>query len=237
MANYPKAVYQSPFGGTLALDILELGHYQINLETYEKKFVPGPDDAGKVGIRLLLKNNSGDNIRRVTVAVTPLDMYGTPVSCIVEEKSTQTLTIGQTVPYDTEETCDFENLWFNHNIRNVRIEYLEVTYEEGDTVRYEGDGQMLEHADAQGNTDYTLTILRKRQFFLINPEIDVTLSDGQTFKIRNAETKQLKLLRGHYSVKFSYLFRKKTVKFDLNRDMTVVTGFSWFTGGIKGKVR
>jgi len=237
MANYPKVSYKSPFSGTVSLEILELGHYHIDLDTYEKKFVAGPDDAGKIGIRFLLKNNSGDNIRRVIAAVTPLDMYNIPVSCIVEEVSTQTLTIPDPMEYDQEKECIFENLWFNAGIRNVRIEYLEVTYEDGDTVRYEGNGEMPEHADAAGKTDYTLTIQRKNQFYIMNPAINVQLSDGQTFKIQNNTSKELKLPRGNYSAKFSYAFRSKTVKFELNRDMTILTGFNRFTGGIIGKVK
>ena len=121
MANYPKVSYRSPFAGSVSLEILELGHYHIDLNTYEKRFVSGPDDAGKIGVRLVLKNNTGDNIRRVAAAVTPLDQYGIPVSCIVEEKSAQTLTIRETVGYDQEKEMVFENLWFNTAIRNIRI--------------------------------------------------------------------------------------------------------------------
>ena len=112
-----------------------------------------------------------------------------------------------------------------------------MTYEDGDTVRYEGNGEMPEHADAAGKTDYTLTIQRKNQFYIMNPAINVQLSDGQTFKIQNNTSKELKLPRGNYSAKFSYAFRSKTVKFELNRDMTILTGFNRFTGGIIGKVK
>lgn len=82
---------------------------------------------------------------------------------------------------------------------------------------------------------YTLTIIRKNQFALINPSAKLYLDGQYVCNIDNDSTATIKVAEGIHTLKGTYSLRTATLNFDMNTDKTIVLWWDRITGQFKAK--
>ena len=85
-------------------------------------------------------------------------------------------------------------------------------------------------------TEFTLTIKRENQFFLVNPPIKLNITGmgvNQQYAINNGEIVPIKLPEGQYTLNFSASIRSETCSVNLNKDTFFRLAWNRFSGHIE----
>lgn len=81
---------------------------------------------------------------------------------------------------------------------------------------------------------FTLTVSRMKQFFLVNPDIEMTFNDRIYYVKKNVPI-SIQLKEGFYTFNFAASFRKKQLTLNLTKDTEIVLSWNRLTGEIEAE--
>lgn len=85
-------------------------------------------------------------------------------------------------------------------------------------------------------TEYTLTIKRENQFFVVNPPINLVITGNnyqQQFAIENGQVLPIRLPEGQYNLKFSGSIRTEECFLLMNKDTYFRLAWNRFSGKLE----
>ena len=91
-------------------------------------------------------------------------------------------------------------------------------------------------APIKAEEEYTLTIDRKSQPYLINPPVKVIIDNNIRLGVDNGKVEKVSVSPGHHIIEFSMSMRHKSVEIDVTRYTTVEIGFNRLTGAITATI-
>lgn len=113
----------------------DVGHEEIG-----SGFLPGPNSAGGVSVRIrLLKNKSEKTIKYYILYFVPYNAVGDKVACSITGKVENSVKgTGPISPNEILHGLMFENAWYNNSIKSAKITKAEIQYMDGTTETIQG---------------------------------------------------------------------------------------------------
>ena len=79
----------------------------------------------------------------------------------------------------------------------------------------------------------TLTIVRAKQWYAVNPPIQIIVDGQQNYSVENGMYIDIPILAGRHHILFSCAMRKKAIDVNITQNTALYVKFSRMTGGIQ----
>ena len=90
----------------------------------------------------------------------------------------------------------------------------------------------MDQTETEELKNYIITIKRASQFYVINPAINLTLDDRESYKIANGETIRISVPSGEHTLTFSSGIRNKVVRVNVTGDFSLAVHWNRVTGSL-----
>lgn len=80
---------------------------------------------------------------------------------------------------------------------------------------------------------YNVTIVREKQWFLINPKISITVDASDKYSLANDSSIIIPMTTGHHSILFSFGIRETRTDIDVTEEMVINVKFNRVTGELE----
>lgn len=121
------------------------GHEGLVNSSYDGSLVNGwishqANSAGGVSVKFSVENFGTKTVRSYSIYFTPYNGAYEPVRCTVTNLCTKGVSGHDSLgPNGIGSNKLFENAWYNHSIRSVSIDHIDVTYTDGTTESCKGN--------------------------------------------------------------------------------------------------
>lgn len=139
----------------IRVETYEWGHEGLVRDS-EGRLVDGwvanqADDSGGVSVKFKVHNYGDKPVRKYSLYFSPSNGAFETVCCTVRNQSVRGVNSADQVnPYCSDEGL-FKNAWYNHSIRHVSLEKIEVQYTDFSTQVCEGNYEPSEEEKAHQN--------------------------------------------------------------------------------------
>lgn len=125
-------------------------NYSAGHEETGTGFVSGPNSAGGVSVSFAIKNLSEKSIKYYVLYFVPINAVGDKVSCSITGKVENGVRgTGPIAQNQGQYSRLFENAWYNHSIKSVKLTKAEIQYMDGTTETI--DGSQIGRISGGGN--------------------------------------------------------------------------------------